>query len=100
MKEQDQRIVLCEWMGWKYHKPTPEEIATGSYYQYEPNTNSLDVLHEMEKKLTDEQHKEFRRILRYLVTDVPHTDAERAAYSASAPQRREALLRTLNLWKE
>ena len=38
--------------GLPYHKPTPEEIASGSYYQYQPNYfGDLNACHEMENMI-------------------------------------------------
>ena len=99
MSPTEQQIALCEWMGWEYHKPTPEELESGSYYHYEPNTSSLDVLHEMEKKLTDEQCRTYHEFIKGHHLIATHPAAE-WVFHASASQRREALLRTLNLWKD
>lgn len=117
MNEQAQQIALCEWMGWKRlesNNPkvtywnSPEEHRFTQYEGFSvlPNTNSLDVLHEMEKKLTTNELKDL--FVRYLLVllDVPLPSEGNPllvwykVVNASAPQRREALLRTLNLWKD
>lgn len=129
MTAQEQQIALCEWMGWSWikhpmtalgywengtqgepgYKRTewlqPAEQAVGL-----PNTSSLDVLHEMEKRLTWPQRTLYAHILTRILLlenrieypqDEP-TDLveEFTVLNATAAQRREALLRTLNLWKE
>jgi hypothetical protein len=33
---EEKLAMVAEKLGVVYHKPTPEEIASGSYYQYEP----------------------------------------------------------------
>lgn len=115
MTEQEQRIALCEWAGWK-----PEvrraEIPEADFVHEEtfwtkgeatcrgpwlPDTNSLDVLHEFEKRLNEKQEVFYlMRLMDVMKED--HTigwKIERT-YHATAAQRREALLRTLGLWKE
>ncbi len=110
MTETEQQIALCEWMGWTDCRPSSEPgitwgvkpgetvvLANGKLMaDFLPNTNSLDVLHEMEKKLTQEQATSYHFNLVLICDDdksfIP-------TYLATAPQRREALLRTLGLWK-
>ena len=67
--------------------------------------NDLNAMHEAEKTLTDEQHKDFRRELKYVCGTGGSTEEElslifRNRFSATAAQRAEAFLRALNLWAE
>ena len=101
MNAQAQQIALCEWMGWKRTKLDPDydwHNPDGGYANNLPNTNSLDVLHEMEKKLTEKQLEDYKYQLQKVCEPEGYT--YKSAICSSAPQRREALLRTLNLWKE
>lgn len=151
MTEQEQQIALSEWMGWKieYDDTSPRTLWVKSptpglnYAAYDlqqacsrlPNTNSLDVLHEMELKLVDthggssraSDHEPVRHAhelskvvgieLRKetVVSDLKQPDGSPLLLNtyvpaspfelvklvrATAAQRREALLRTLGLWKE
>ncbi len=58
MTDQEINIAIAESVGHTYHKPTPEETDSGSYYQYEPDyCNDLNSIHEVEKTLNvDQQH--------------------------------------------
>jgi hypothetical protein len=48
--------IITEHCGLRYHKPTEEEVKSGSYYQFEPNYyGDLNLMHQAEYKLTDEQ---------------------------------------------
>lgn len=90
MTEEEINIAIATACGKKYHKPTEEEIALGSYYQYEPNYfRSLDEMHEAEKVLTGEQAWEYVQLL-----------APTGGWCATATQRTEAFLKCLNLWTE
>lgn len=103
----EQQVALCKWA---YPGPLFQYKIEGSRLVCEahhddgrvvlcqtPNCGSLDELHEMEENLTDEQKKVYvahlhpKELHHYLLSDflVAH---------ASAPRRREALLRTLGLW--
>jgi len=110
MTPDQQRIAIATFCGW-----TDFEWAVllfGSYTKGDniwrgkevPNyPNDLNACQEMEKTLTDRQHKAFRR---HLFSDIESDhDAgegendERYFVSATAAQRCEAFLKTLNLWK-
>lgn len=60
--------------------------------------DDLNAMHEAEATLTDEQHTKFRVMLAEVVRDVRYFC--RKYTSATARQRAEAFLRTLNLWKD
>ena len=61
----------------------------------------LNAVHGLEEKLTDDQHRQFRRELQSVVKKprMRGKDIARATVSATASQRCEALLKTLNLWE-
>lgn len=108
MKEQEQRIALCEWMGWSgiVNNPCRDPHVQGFAPHSKhlgltslPDTNSLDVLHEMEKKLTVDQASDYYWSLQGTVNLIG-IPCEAWVYHATASQRREALLRTLGLWKD
>ncbi len=95
MTDSEMNIALAEFEGCKYHKPTEEELKSGSYYQYEPDYgSSLDACHRVEVKLDHDKYTEslitvlgaHRFELKEMVWMVT---------TATAPQRREALCRTL-----
>jgi len=97
MTEQEQQIALCEWAD-KHGLNTSFMDHDGCEQVGLLDTDSLDVLHEMEKKLTDEQKGLYATWLAHRggVTYVYNFDT----IHATVAQRREALLRTLNLWTE
>lgn len=114
MNAESQRIALAKWMGfeifeWGVRKPGDAK-ATGRGYnsvlEMLPNyPASLDACAEVEAKLTDEQHRQFRMYLaevvlgngrRGIVMSIPEY---RTWFSATATQRCEALCRALDLWE-
>jgi hypothetical protein len=60
--------------------------------------NDLNAMHEVEKTLTDEQHRLFRSYLGEAVGDVAYFC--RKIISATARQRAEAYLRTIGKWRD
>lgn len=94
MTPESQNRTICEALGRRWHRPTTEEIESGSYYQYEPDfTRYLDLMHAAEKVLTEDQHAHFRS---YLVQNKDY----HLGYSATAAQRAEAFLRTIGKWED
>jgi hypothetical protein len=112
MTEEQQRIAIAEACGWKqcqhcaehglktWRYPTDDGCTDALPYY----TRDLNAMHEAVRKLTDSQRTKFRQNLtkvwttRYNATHglfPPHDDS----VNASAKQRAEAFLRTLNLWK-
>ncbi len=92
MTEEAINIAICEACGRKYHKPTDEEVARGSYYQYEPNYyRSLDAMHSAERVLTSPET--YIRELYKVCEPGPVT-------FSTAAQRAEAFLKTIGKWKE
>lgn len=119
MTEQEQRIALAEWMGWRLDAASPTtgrhgtirfttlvHSPTGGKEVFDsiaeaiealPDTNSLDVLHEIEMKLNCEQRNSYIHRLWELLG--PNWSYCEVALMNSA-QRREALCRALGLWKD
>ncbi len=116
MKEEAQRIAIAEACGWKrfnaedrkewYYKdlkglywqhPTIKSIehTADGLYDY---LNDLNAMHEAEKVLTDEQRVEY--VSRQLWGIVPDKHRFAHYFFATAAQRAEAFLKTLNLWKD
>lgn len=99
MTEKEINKAIASACGKGYHKPTEEETAQGSYYQYEPNYyRSLDTIHEAEKLLMDKQ----RAIYASNLADLLDAHGYRGILTcfATAPQRAEAFLKTIGKWKE
>jgi hypothetical protein len=108
MTPEEQQIALCEWFkpGCTRRLTIFGEDKQTEYLGDLPNTNSLDVLAEMERKLTDDQARQYQeKLIKIVVTLGKLFNAGKAypidgyVIHASAPQRREALLKTLGLWK-
>lgn len=98
MTEQEQIIALAEWDGW--HK----DGALGSLQRWKRGTEtyvgsftelltSIDAIMPIERKLDDKQHKLFREKLCVICI------GDKGPISATAAQRAEAILKTLNLWR-
>jgi len=125
MTETEQQIALCEWMGWTkiisvetWHKQNPDfasDFFKGFYVGIAPNgsknrflsipdTSSLDVLHEMEKRLNKNQQLAYIANLWEIKKgklEIPEVqEVWWALTTATAAQRAEAFLKTLNLWKQ
>jgi hypothetical protein len=100
MTPEAQKIAISEACGKRYHKPTPEEIASGSYYQYEPDyLNDLNAIHEAEKVLTLDLLRRMTIELHDVMVRHPELDWI-PVHHATAAQRAEAFLKTLGLWKD
>jgi hypothetical protein len=127
MTPEAQRIALAEWEGWKAVQNTgaaggfiPQSPEGESYYYTLGATpelailklchdylNDLNAVHELEKRLTPEQCDLYDMTLSRIVsTDWPdrlpdgRLATEPYVWIATAAQRCEALLKTLNLWKD
>lgn len=98
MREQEQLIALCEWAGWSKmpHNPAFWKCPTGAqpiYHETElPDTNSLDVLHEMAQTLTDAQW--------WQLDEWFEKNDCLPAIRATPDKFRQGLMVTLNLWRE
>jgi hypothetical protein len=113
MKTEDQRIAIATHLGWRkevfgplvqdyrWHKPdgSPTHIEPPDYL------NDLNAMHEAEKVLsvmydgTDDgcECYQYIRILHEVCGGVPNCFSH---HCATAAQRAEAFLRTLNLWQD
>lgn len=122
MTEQAQRIAIAKWMGWQ----PVDDGMTGrephiSDVQYNSIgnrvlpafTRDLNAMHEAEAKLPREKWSDWAMTIRRIIHSqcnkpecyVPDTYRAQLIsdfwfYHATAAQRAEALLRTLNLWTE
>lgn len=102
MTPEEQRIALAEWAGWK-------ELRDGRYKKdgvverFPPDyLNDLNAVHEMEIKLGSSQCAAYRDILEQNNDSYSNMNGSCVDWSlvhATAAQRCEALLKTLNLWK-
>lgn len=113
MKPEDQNIAIAEWVGWKevmYRHQSFASCATTGIDPLEPSNSvgmkvykqipnyhgDLNAIHECENKLRGSAiWSEYKRRLSIICS----TGFE-FPVDATASQRCEALLRTLNLWKE
>jgi hypothetical protein len=112
MTPDQQRIAIAQACGWTNFSSGTHKGAT--LYGQHPNARSsswelpnylgdLNAMHEAEKVLTQEQMIDYSRHVGKAVTS--HLPASRAAWMdfklihATAAQRAEAFLRTLNLWQ-
>ena len=108
MKEEAQIKALAELSGKNFHKPTPEEIKSGSYYQYEPPNylTDLNAIHELALKLRNKQYTvELRKIVMrdrkdFMEDEDSGITMDLYFYEATAPQRCEAILRATGRWVE
>ncbi len=85
-------------------KACPHLFWRGQYEDnFEWNTdplNDLNAMHEAEKTMTRFQKHDYNRILTTTCTGYGVVEFLGAAISATAAQRSEAFLRTLNLWTD
>lgn len=113
MTLEEQRIALAEWAGWGYSPDANSSIkheAIMAWYrpgnspwqleQLPDYLNDLNAVHELEEKLSDEQTSIYSSYLLQNKSDRPGRGAIFWGMAhATAAQRCEALLKTLNLWK-
>jgi len=113
MKYTEQRIAIAEACGWN-HRDEATKVFTRSWLRPDKGDQNLyflpdyltdlNAMHEAEKVLTYNQKNEFEGILCSVIRTErginPHTCAARASFTtyATAAQRAEAFLKTLNLW--
>jgi len=105
----EQRIAIAEACGWRlqyclYHNGrtwhNPDGICgDGNSYSVLPNyLNDLNAMHEAEKVLTEKQQEDYAFYLSEITT--PITGESWCIVHATASQRAETFLKTLDLWKE
>lgn len=119
MNKHDQQIAIWTLLGWKkdvkcvdeneepclaWRKPG-DPSGTGWGESYLPDTDSLDVMHEAEKALRNNQFHfvhYLRELWDVIYPAVKYTgDLGYLGFDfirATAAQRREALLKTINIW--
>lgn len=112
MTPEQQRIAIAESCGWKWkakvkgaikvwHKP-PDMVFYD--HQLPDYPNDLNAMHDAEKSCileTFEKSLLFRNALHKICCDGHNYKIEASLiWHATAAQRAEAFLRTLNLWKE
>ena len=101
MTPEAQRIAIAEACGWSYEKN--ETYAPDGAFWWSKNPefpdylNDLNAMHEAEKTLNPIQAAEYARILTSIAWQSEQPVF--APMTATATQRTEAFLRTLNLWK-
>jgi hypothetical protein len=115
MKPEEQRIAIAEACGWtpigrpeQYDPPIgfPAGALTvaGNQQLLPDYLNDINAMREAENKLSKDHRKQLVYVLlRVVIADLdrytPEIDKFRVIYFATAAQRAEAFLRTLNLWK-
>lgn len=115
MTEQEQNIAIAEACGWKdFHKESffgrvldaatcPKKQCTQAVQNY---TRDLNAMHEAEKVLTDtqanDQWSKYCVELNRICCRIPCGNNPLCGYTihATAAQRAEAFLRTLNKWTD
>lgn len=102
MRPGDQRIAIAQACGWTKihgtHLVGYPSTGAGDYFVSVPDyLTDLNAMHEAEKVLTDSQLVGFRI---HLIRNSDGPSVEAAMCHATAAQRAEAFLKTLNLWKE
>ena len=106
MTPEAQRIAIAEACGWRNIDGGALTIEPNDSVQLPNYLSDLDAIHEAEKILTMGQHFEFRQHLwntavRFITKPDSQGRSVRRHYaSATAAQRAEAFLRTLNLWDD
>lgn len=106
MKPEDQRIALAQWCGWRLRNAS--SMMPGTYYHIDKAVNAqppdylndLNAMHEAEKglKASCDPHQATEAML--YREHLRNIAGKGGAYTATAAQRAEALLRTVGLWRE
>jgi len=109
MTDEEINIKIAEALGWIVRKANSGLIGKpkdeqGPLDELPDWCNDLNAMHEAESQLSNGDHKRFRNILWSDIEsdrDPEHAENdERYFVSATARQRAEAFLRTLDLWTE
>lgn len=105
MKPEAQRIAIAEACGWAKDISINGNQTWSSrrdklrqVHELPDYLNDLNAMHEAEKVLTAEQQKDYVQWL--LVITVATDNPLAHDWNATAAQRAEAFLRTLNLWND
>lgn len=101
MKPEAQNIAIAQACGWRKSSfnnqwLVPKEPKEDSFFIGNP-LNDLNAMHEAEKLLKSEQHFTFQVELARVINTTTYP-LNFALLHATATQRAEAFLRTLNLW--
>lgn len=102
MKEQEQRIAIAKACGITI---SPNGVWSeagrilGGVHPKPDYLNDLNAMHEAMGALTGLQYRDFIRHLSVMFADHPD-DGYQSAIIATAAQRAEAFLKTLNLWTD
>ncbi len=123
MTEHEQRVAIAEWMGWQRIKDfsqglmmppgtsvcgyPPSGALIGKPIELPDYTRDLNAMHEAERKLSATECPVYNETLchicipiRALFPPFPEPRCDSYLFHATAAQRAEALLRTLNLWRD
>lgn len=110
MTYEAQRIAIAEACGWKIATPPDYEdgalmghidfdIKTPMLWDKVPDyLNDLNAIHKAEQIIPDGKWKGYVNALRNEFLEITNGSTALGAYQATATQRAEAFLRTLNLW--
>jgi len=103
MTPEAQRIAIAEACGWRVHpkdrfivSPPNAPHSVQPLHTIPDYLNDLNAMHAAEKALTFHQETEYIAHLMRQHKDYPMT----RGFIATAAQRAEAFLRTLNLWTD
>lgn len=106
MKLISQQKAIATALGWTEISndrfPKGRECKGANWGKPVPNyPGSLDLMHEAHETLTTDQHRQYRRHLQLIVRDgCDPGNKHHSVCHATAGQRAEAFLRTLNLWTD
>ena len=108
MKPEQQRIAIAEACGWKWHSRMKGSIKVwdnGLDYVFSDSElpdylNDLNAMHEAVKSLPQNLKPRYFAHLCTVVSGAVALHGYSEATEATAAQRAEAFLRTLNLWNE
>jgi len=111
MKSEKQRIAIAEACGWRPAKPEEyhldwdvyieRKIYYGAFHDYPDYPNDLNAMHEAENTFKDlGDFVRYCELLGEVVTGRKEVGLVYRTIHATAAQRAEAFLKTLNLWKD
>lgn len=113
MTEEQQRIAIAEFCGWRLSSPnkswpnpfwvSPKDQVLRVLSELPDFLHDLNAVHEAEEKLNIPQSVQYERWLDELVNEDFRTGEGciiRPAWHATAAQRSEALLQTIGKWLE
>lgn len=100
MTPQEINIAIAEWRGWEFAEKESRRVGYQVFRSPDKKQISailpdcygdLNACHEAEMKLTASKHTDF-------CGELTRIAGSYGAYSATAPQRCESLLRTIGKW--